>query len=85
MSYDVPRMAGDAAWTEHDADDHARRPGDEGSGPMWEVFVRQRRGMPSSAVTASDPDNAASMFEPFAEQPYRHATYYDIPDEVGHM
>ena len=121
MSYDVPRMAGDAAWTEHDAHDHARRPGGEGSGPMWEVFVRQRRGMshghagslhapdaetallnardvytrrsegvsvwvvPSSAVTASDPDNAASMFEPFAEQPYRHATYYDIPDEVGHM
>ncbi len=89
--------------------------------PLWEVFVRQRRGLshvhagslhapdaetaltnardvytrrgegvsvwvvPSDQVTASDPDDAADMFEPFAEQPYRHATFYDIPDEVGHM
>ena len=120
MSYDVPRMAGDAAWTEHDAHDHARRPGGEGSGPMWEVFVRQRRGMshvhagslhapdaetavqnardvytrrlegvsiwvvPSTALTAFDPADAADYIGA-NEKPYRYATYYEIPEEVGHM
>ncbi len=39
----------------------------------------------SDDIAASDPDDAAELFEPFAEQPYRHATYYQIPDEVGHM
>ena len=88
---------------------------------MWEVFVRQRRGLnhvhagslhapdaetalqnardvytrraegvsiwvvPSRAITATDPDDADAMFDPFDEQPYRHATYYEIPDEVGQM
>ncbi|MFO7547822.1 MAG: 1,2-phenylacetyl-CoA epoxidase subunit PaaB [Acidimicrobiia bacterium] len=87
---------------------------------MWEVFVRQRRGMshvhsgslhapdaesalqnardvytrrvegvsvwvvPSAEITASDPDDADAFFESI-EKPYRHATYYQIPDEVGHM
>ncbi len=88
--------------------------------PMWEVFVRARRGMshthagslhapdaetalqhardvytrrregvsvwvvPSDEVTASDPDDGEELFEAI-EKPYRHATYYEIPDEVGHM
>ncbi len=88
--------------------------------PMWEVFVRQRRGMshvhagslhapdaetalqhardvytrrvegvsvwvvPSSAIVASDPDEADAFFEAI-EKPYRAATYYEIPDEVGQM
>lgn len=87
--------------------------------PLWEVFVRQRRGMdhihagsvhapdaetalqnardvytrrsegvsiwvvPSTAIYASDPHNAESMFE--GDKPYRHPTFYEIPDEVGHM
>lgn len=89
--------------------------------PMWEVFIRARRGLShvhagslhaadaetaltnardvytrrgegvsvwvvrSDQVTASDPDDAAELFDPFGEQPYRHATYYTIPDDVGHM
>jgi ring-1,2-phenylacetyl-CoA epoxidase subunit PaaB len=107
-------------------------PGDEpepeaaGSGaapegwPMWEVFVRARRGMshghagslhapdaetalqhardvytrrregvslwvvPSDAITASDPADGEELFEAI-DKPYRHATYYEIPEEVGHM
>jgi ring-1,2-phenylacetyl-CoA epoxidase subunit PaaB len=95
------------------------RQSDEGW-PMWEVFVRPRRGLahghagslhapdaetalqhardvytrrregvsvwvvPSSAITASDPDDTEEMFESI-EKPYRHATYYEIPEEVGHM
>ncbi|MGH8911137.1 MAG: 1,2-phenylacetyl-CoA epoxidase subunit PaaB [Acidimicrobiia bacterium] len=87
---------------------------------MWEVFVRQRRGLshthsgslhaadaetalqaardvytrrqegvsiwvvPSTAVSAFDPDAAADFYEA-SEKPYRHATYYKIPDEVGQM
>jgi ring-1,2-phenylacetyl-CoA epoxidase subunit PaaB len=88
--------------------------------PMWEVFIRQRRGMShvhagslhapdaetavlnardvytrrqegvsiwvvsSESVHAFDPDDAAD-FIAANEAPYRHATYYAIPDEVGHM
>lgn len=89
--------------------------------PLWEVFVRQRRGLahghagslhapdaetalqnardvytrrvegtslwvvPSTSIVASDPDSSDEMFEPAADKPYRHPTFYDIPDEVGHI
>jgi ring-1,2-phenylacetyl-CoA epoxidase subunit PaaB len=41
--------------------------------------------VPSKAITASDPDHAAETFEPTADKIYRHPTFYDIPDDVGHM
>ena len=86
--------------------------------PLWEVFVRSRRGLshihagsvhapdaqmalrnardlytrrqegvsiwvvPSTAITASSPDEQDSFFEPAAGKPYRHPTFYDIPEEV---
>ena len=89
--------------------------------PLWEVFVRQRRGLnhvhagslhasdartalqsardvytrrvegtsiwvvPSAKIVASDPEAAESWFDPAADKPYRHPTFYDIPDEVGHI
>lgn len=89
--------------------------------PLWEVFVRQRRGLnhvhsgslhapdartalhnardvytrrgegtsiwvvPSIQIVASDPEAAEAWFDPFADKPYRHPTFYDIPDEVGHI
>ena len=88
--------------------------------PMWEVFVRARRGIshvhvgslhasdsesalqnardvytrrgegvslwvvPSSEVRAFEPDDAADYVEA-NEKAYRHATAYEIPDEVGRM
>ena len=94
--------------------------GDARGWPMWEVFVRQRRGMshvhagslhapdaetalqnardvytrrvegisiwvvPSEAVTAFDPELAEDYLDS-NEKPYRAATYYEIPDEVGQM
>ncbi len=94
--------------------------GDARGWPMWEVFVRQRRGMshvhagslhapdsetalqnardvytrrvegvsiwvvPSAAVTAFDPDLAEDYFDA-NEKPYRAATFYEIPEEVGQM
>ena len=41
--------------------------------------------VPSSAIIASDPEHADEMFEPTADKIYRHPTFYDIPDDVGHM
>ena len=89
--------------------------------PLWEVFIRQRRGLshthagslhapdaetalqnardvytrrsegvsiwvvPSATISASDPDAAEEFFDPAFDKPYRHPTFYTIPDEVGHM
>ena len=41
--------------------------------------------VPSSAIVASDPTEKAMMFEPTASKIYRHPTFYEVPDEVGHM
>lgn len=88
--------------------------------PMWEVFVRQRRGLAhvhagslhaadaetamqnardvytrrgegvsvwvvrSDQIAAFAPDDATDYYEANTED-VRAATYYEIPDEVGHM
>ncbi len=43
--------------------------------------------VPSKAIIASAPDEREALLEPSTEErkPYRHPTFYDIPDEVGHM
>lgn len=41
--------------------------------------------VPSAAIVASDPNDRDQLFDPTASKPYRHPTFYDIPDEVGHM
>lgn len=43
--------------------------------------------VPSRAIIASEPDERASLLEPSDpdRKPYRHPTFYDIPDDVGHM
>lgn len=41
--------------------------------------------VPSAAITASDPVQSDENFEPTASKVYRHPTFYDIPEEVGHM
>ena len=87
--------------------------------PLWEVFVRARRGLshvhagslhahdaesaleaardvytrrtegisiwvvPSTSVVASDPAEADDFFG--SEKPYLHPTFYNMPDEVGHI
>lgn len=89
--------------------------------PLWEVFVRQRRGLhhvhagslhapdaetalrsardvyarrvegasiwvaASAQITASDPEAAPEWFHPLADKPYRHPTFYDLPEEVDHI
>jgi len=43
--------------------------------------------VPSKAIIASAPNEREALLEPSTEErkPYRHPTFYDIPDEVGHM
>jgi len=55
-----------------------------------DVYTRRQEGVsiwvvPSSTITASEPDDKPAFFEPMADKIYRHPTFYTIPDEVGHM
>lgn len=111
MTYEIPEVAGER---HEDATGEAL-----GEWPLWEVFVRAKRGLnhihvgsvhaadaetavqnardtytrrsegvsvwvvPSAQIHASDDSEA--MFEPFADKPYRHPTFYEIPDEVGQL
>ena len=55
-----------------------------------DVYTRRQEGVSlwvveSKHIHASNPDDAAAMYEPANDKIYRHPTFYDIPDEVGHM
>jgi ring-1,2-phenylacetyl-CoA epoxidase subunit PaaB len=55
-----------------------------------DVYTRRQEGVslwvvPSNAITASDPAQKTDNFDPMASKIYRHPTFYDIPDEIGHM
>lgn len=55
-----------------------------------DLYTRRSEGVslwvvPAKAIVASDPADKDSLFEPADDKVYRHPTFYDIPDEVGHM
>ena len=55
-----------------------------------DVYTRRGEGTSiwvvlSSAIIASDPSQKEENFEPTASKIYRHPTFYEIPEEVGHM
>ncbi len=55
-----------------------------------DLYTRRSEGVsiwvvPSSAIVASDPDDADAFFEPAEDKVYRHPTFYDIPDEVKNI
>ncbi len=55
-----------------------------------DVYTRREEGnsiwvVRAEEILASDPDRAAENFEPAADKVYRHPSFYDIPDEAGHM
>ena len=55
-----------------------------------DVYTRRQEGVSiwvvrSSDVTASDPAEADSLFEPAKDKVYRHPTFYSIPDEVKNL
>ena len=55
-----------------------------------DVYTRRNEGVSiwvveSKYISASSPDEKGPLFEPANNKVYRHPTFYDIPDEVGHM
>jgi ring-1,2-phenylacetyl-CoA epoxidase subunit PaaB len=55
-----------------------------------DVYTRRSEGVSiwvveSSKITASNPNEADSLFEPADSKVYRHPTFYDVPDGVSHM
>jgi ring-1,2-phenylacetyl-CoA epoxidase subunit PaaB len=55
-----------------------------------DVYTRRSEGISiwvveSSQVFASDPADADALFEPADSKIYRHPTFYEVPDGVGHM
>lgn len=55
-----------------------------------DVYTRRSEGVniwvvPSDAITASSPDEAGSFFEPSNDKPYRHPTFYVVPQGVKHL
>jgi ring-1,2-phenylacetyl-CoA epoxidase subunit PaaB len=55
-----------------------------------DVYTRRSEGVslwvvPSSAITASSPEEKDPFFAPAADKVYRHPTFYEIPDEVAHL
>jgi ring-1,2-phenylacetyl-CoA epoxidase subunit PaaB len=89
--------------------------------PLWEVFVRARRGLshqhvgslhapdaemalrnardvytrrqegvsiwvvPTAQIAASSPDEKDAFFEPAGDKPYRHPTFFRVPEGVNHL
>jgi ring-1,2-phenylacetyl-CoA epoxidase subunit PaaB len=55
-----------------------------------DVYTRRMEGVSiwvveSKYIHATNPDEAEELYEPASDKVYRHPTFYDLPDEVGHM
>ncbi|EAQ64141.1 phenylacetic acid degradation protein PaaB, putative [Marinomonas sp. MED121] len=55
-----------------------------------ELYTRRCEGVsiwvvPSKMITASALDDKEALFDPSQDKIYRHASFYELPDEVGHM
>lgn len=55
-----------------------------------DLYTRRNEGVSiwvvkSEDITAMEPDEQAAFIDPAGDKIYRHPTFYDIPDEVGHM
>src|SRR6201989_566135 len=55
-----------------------------------DVYTRRMEGVSiwvvhSSDIQPSNPDDAASLYDPANDKAYRHPTFYNLPDELRHM
>ena len=55
-----------------------------------DVYTRRNEGnsiwaVKSSHIVASAPADKEPLFDPANSKVYRHPTFFDIPDEIGHM
>ena len=47
-----------------------------------DVYTRRNE---AKHITASSPSDKGPLYEPAESKVYRHPTFFDIPDEAGHM
>ncbi len=55
-----------------------------------DVYTRRSEGVSiwvvkSTDIVASSPEDRGSFYEPSDDKLYRHPTFFELPDEVGHM
>lgn len=55
-----------------------------------DVYTRRMEGISiwvveSKYIHASNPDEAAALYDPANDKAYRHPTFYDLPDELTHI
>ncbi len=55
-----------------------------------DLYTRRNEGVsiwvvPSAYITATATDEKDALFDPSEDKVYRHASFYELPDEVGHM
>ena len=55
-----------------------------------DVYTRRNEGVSiwvvrAADIMASSPGEKGPLFDPANSKIYRHPTFYDIPDELGHM
>lgn len=55
-----------------------------------DVYTRRMEGVSiwvveSKFIHASNPDDAAILYEPANDKVYRYPTFYELPDELKHM
>lgn len=55
-----------------------------------DLFTRRSEGVSlwvvkSTDITASDPSDAESLFDPADDKSFRHPTDFELPDEVANM
>ena len=55
-----------------------------------DLYTRRNEGVsiwvvPSDTITASASDEKEVLFDPSEDKISRHASFYKLPDEVGHM
>ena len=55
-----------------------------------DVYTRRSEGVSiwvveAHHITASSPSEKGPLYEPSESKVYRHPTFYDIPEEAGHM
>ena len=55
-----------------------------------DVYTRRSEGVSiwvvrSTEIVASQEDDRASFYDPMDDKAYRHAAFYEVPDEVKHL
>ena len=55
-----------------------------------DLYIRRNEGggiwvVTSAFITATATDEKDALFDPSEDKVYRHASFYELPDEVGHM